>query len=141
MNFYLGKKSLERLDGVHPDLVRVVKRAITISKLDFGVTEGLRTVERQKELLAAGKSTTMKSMHIPFVSPNDPNDPRNNYSLAVDLYCRDVNGNVTWKHDWFRWVVQSMFTAAILEGVPIKAGGLWRTFQDSPHFELDLQEY
>ncbi len=132
MKFYLGKKSLERLNGVHPDLVRVVKRAITISKLDFGVTEGLRTVERQKELLAAGKSTTMKSMHLP---------KEDGHRYAIDLYCRDVNGNVTWSHAWFRWVIQAMFTAAIIEGVPIKAGGLWRTFQDSPHFELDLQEY
>jgi len=132
MKFYLGKKSLERLDGVHPDMVRVVKRAITISKLDFGVTEGLRTVERQRELLAAGKSTTMKSMHLP---------KEDGYSYAIDLYCRDVNGNVTWSHDWFRWVIQAMMTAAIIERVPIKAGGLWRTFQDSPHFEIDLQEY
>ena len=42
MSFVLGRRSLERLDGVHEDLVRVVKRAITMTRVDFGVTEGLR---------------------------------------------------------------------------------------------------
>ncbi len=60
---------------------------------------------------------------------------------AVDLYCRDDAGNVTWSHAWFRWVIQAMMTAAIIEGVPIKAGGLWRTFLDSPHTELDTDYY
>lgn len=141
MTFKLGTRSLNNLEGVHPDMVRVVKRAITLTRNDFGVTEGLRTIERQQELLEAGKSTTMKSKHLPFINPNDDKDPRNGYSLAVDLYCRDLVGLVTWEHAWFRWVVQAMFTAAIIEGVPIRAGGLWRTFQDSPHFELDFTEY
>lgn len=130
--FYLGKKSLINLELVHPDMVRVVKRAITISKNDFGVTEGARTIERQKELFDNGDSTTMNSMHLP---------KEDGYSYAIDLYCRDSSGKVTWKHEWFRWVMQAMFTAAILEGVKIKAGGLWRTFQDSPHFELDQEYY
>lgn len=130
--FKLGSKSISNLSGVHPDMVRVVNRAITLTRLDFGVTEGLRTVERQKELLKTGKSTTMKSQHLP---------KDDGYSYAVDLYCRDTSGNVTWEHSWFRWVIQAMFTAAIIEGVKIKAGGLWRTFQDSPHFEIDTKEY
>lgn len=132
MSYYLGKRSLLNLEGVHPDMVRVVKRAITLTQNDFGVTEGLRLVERQRELFDSGKSTTMKSNHL---------KQDDGYSHAVDLYCRDNNGAVTWSHAWFRLVIQAMFTAAIIEGVPIKAGGLWRTFQDSPHFELDLKEY
>lgn len=126
-NFHLGKTSLSRLEGVHPDLVRVVKRAIEVSPVDFGVTEGVRTVGKQREYLEAGKTTTMYSRHIPQAD---------GYSHAVDLYCRDSSGNVTWKHEWFRLVIQAMFTAAIELGVQIKAGGLWRTFQDSPHFQL-----
>lgn len=132
MDFYLGKTSLSNLSGVHPDLVRVVKRAITITKIDFGVTEGLRTYERQMEMLSRGKSKTKHSKHLMQAD---------GYSHAVDLYCRDNKGNVTWKYEWFRLVIQAMFTAAIIEGVMIKAGGLWRTFQDSPHFELDLTDY
>ena len=131
-NYYLGATSIKRLNGVHPDLRRVVERAITIAKNDFGVTEGKRTIERQKVYFDAGKSKTMDSMHIPKVD---------GYSHAVDLYCRNSKGQVTWEHKWFRWVIQAMMTAAILEGVPIKAGGLWRDFLDSPHFELDQEYY
>lgn len=127
--FYLGKTSLSRLEGVHPDLVRVVKRAIEITPIDFGVTEGLRTVEKQKQYVGEGKSTTMKSRHLP---------QDDGYSHAIDLYCRDTMGKVTWEHKWFRLVVQAMFTAAIELGVQIRAGGLWRTFLDSPHFELSM---
>ncbi len=132
MAYKLSNKSKQRLQGVHPDMVRVVKRAITLTRTDFGVSEGLRTSERQKELLAEGKSTTMKSNHLV---------QSDGYSHAVDLYCFDDKGEITWSHAWFRWVIQAMFTAAILEDVPIKAGGLWRTFQDSPHFELDGEYY
>jgi peptidoglycan L-alanyl-D-glutamate endopeptidase CwlK len=128
MKFKLSQRSLSRLDGVHPDLVRVVKRAIEITPIDFGVTEGLRDVETQKEYFADGKSTTMNSKHL---------KQSDGYGHAVDLYCFDNTGTVTWKLEWFRLVIQAMFTAAIEEGVKIRAGGLWRTFQDSPHFELD----
>lgn len=137
--FYLGKTSLSNLEGVHPDMVLVVKRAIQITPIDFGVTEGVRTIETQKNYVAEGSSTTMNSMHLPQKSI-DPDDSTE-YSWAVDLYCRDDKGTVTWKHEWFRLVVQAMMTAAILEGVPIKSGALWRTFQDSPHFELDRAFY
>ena len=126
-NFYLGSRSNDNLNGVHPDLVRVVELAIKITPIDFGVTEGLRDIDTQKKYLSEGKSTTMNSKHL---AQSD------GYSHAVDLYCRDNKGNVTWKHEWFRLVIQSMFTAAIALGVQIKAGGLWRTFQDSPHFEI-----
>ena len=53
MSIILGQRSLSRLEGVHPDLVRVVKKAASVlSDLDFTVLEGLRTVERQKQLVA-----------------------------------------------------------------------------------------
>ena len=64
MSFKLSQRSLDRLVGVDKDLVDVVKRAIEITTVDFGVIEGVRTVERQKELVAAGASHTMKSKHI-----------------------------------------------------------------------------
>ena len=52
-----------RLAGVHPDLVRVVRRAAE-GGVAFRVEEGLRTVKRQKQLVAAGASQTMNSRHI-----------------------------------------------------------------------------
>ncbi|MDB4306048.1 M15 family metallopeptidase [bacterium] len=127
--FYLGARSEKNLIGVHPDMVAVVRRAIQITPVDFGVTEGLRTLMQQEVYFKAGKSTTMNSKHL---------EQSDGYSHAVDLYCRDNMGNVTWEHKWFRLVVQSMFTAAIELGHKIIAGALWRTFQDSPHFELDV---
>ena len=62
--FKLGARSISNLRGVHPDLVAVVKRAITITEIDFTVTEGLRTKERQAQLVKAGASKTMNSRHI-----------------------------------------------------------------------------
>ncbi|WP_271270242.1 M15 family metallopeptidase [Aliamphritea hakodatensis] len=64
MPYQLGKQSRQRLAGVHPDLRVVVERAIQISKVDFTVLETLRTLERQRSLVAAGSSTTMKSRHL-----------------------------------------------------------------------------
>jgi len=64
MAFKLSQRSLDRLDGVKPQLVELVKRAIEITTIDFGVIEGLRSEERQKELVAKGASKTMKSKHL-----------------------------------------------------------------------------
>lgn len=65
MAFVLGSKSLANLEGVHPVLVKIVKRAIEITEQDFGVYEGVRTIERQRKLVASGASKTLNSMHIP----------------------------------------------------------------------------
>ncbi len=63
-NFRFSQRSENNLKGVNPALVQVVRRALELSIVDFGVTEGLRTVERQKELVAKGASQTMNSRHI-----------------------------------------------------------------------------
>jgi len=127
--YALGKRSLRRLTDVHPDLIAVVKRAIQLSPYDFGVTEGVRTIETQTQYVADGKSTTLNSMHLP---------QDDGFSHAVDIYVI-VDGSVTWEHKYFRKVIQAFFTAAIELGVQIEAGGLWRTFLDSPHFQLGNQ--
>ena len=64
MSYTLGKRSLQNLSGVHPDLVDVVKRAIEITEQDFSVIEGIRNINRQRELVKTGKSTTMNSRHL-----------------------------------------------------------------------------
>jgi peptidoglycan L-alanyl-D-glutamate endopeptidase CwlK len=64
MAFSLSNLSSDRLQGVHPDLVRGVERAIRITTQDFRVQEGLRTRERQAELVARGASRTMNSRHL-----------------------------------------------------------------------------
>jgi peptidoglycan LD-endopeptidase CwlK len=126
MTFVLGQRSTRALQGVHPDLARVVKRAITLTPIDFVVTEGLRTVERQKKLVAAGASKTMKSRHIT--------------GHAVDLAAY-VAGSVRWDWPLYKQLADAMKQAAALEGVPIEWGGDWRTFKDGPHFQLPHKEY
>ena len=64
MAFNLSNRSKGKLEGVHPDMVAVVERAIELTKVDFGVTYGVRTVEEQEKLVAAGRSQTMKSKHL-----------------------------------------------------------------------------
>lgn len=129
--FYLSQRSLDNLEGVHYDLVSVIERAIQISPYDFGVSEGLRTLETQKEYLESGKTTTMNSMHLP---------QEDGLSHAVDLFVI-VNGKVTWEHKHFRKVIQAIFTAAIELGVQVEAGALWRDFLDSPHIQLNQKYY
>jgi len=131
MRFQLSDRSLSRLAGVHPDLARVVERAIEITPLDFGVSEGLRSEEKQRVMMKEGRSQTMNSLHL-----KQPDG----YGHAVDLYVL-VNGSVSWEHKYFRKVIQAVFTAAIEEGVQIEAGALWRDFLDSPHIQLNQKHY
>jgi peptidoglycan L-alanyl-D-glutamate endopeptidase CwlK len=129
--YKLSIRSLTNLVGVHPDLQMVVKRAIEITQYDFGVVSGVRRLEQQKEYLAQGKTTTLKSMHLP--QPDG-------FGHAVDLVVY-VNGKPTWEHKYFRKVVQAIFTAAIELRVQVTAGALWRDFLDSPHIELNQHYY
>lgn len=127
----LSKTSLDRLVGVHPDLVRVVKTAITLTDVDFGVAAGTRDEKQQELYVQTGKSTTMNSLHLP---------QKDGFSHAVDLYAY-INGAASYDMMVFRRVIQAMFTAAIIEQVQIESGSLWRTFIDSPHFQLNRTYY
>lgn len=131
MGFRLSNNSLSKLDGVHPHLVRVVKRAIEITPYDFGITEGVRDIERQQQLLKDGKSTTLESRHL-------IQDDGNSHAIDFAVY---VNGKITWEIGYYRKVVQAFMTAAIEEGVQINSGALWRTFVDGPHIELNIKYY
>ena len=131
MTFQLSSRSLNNLEGVHPDMVKVVERGIEITPYDFGVSRGLGTIEEQREYVRTGKSTTMDSKHLPQAD---------GFSHAVDLFVI-VNGEVTWEHKYFRKVIQALFTAAIELGVQIEAGALWRDFLDSPHIQLNGKYY
>lgn len=124
MPYKLGTRSLQSLSGVHPDMVAVVKLAITITEQDFTVIEGIRNINRQRELFKAGKSTTMNSRHIT--------------GHAVDM--------VPWPVDWedlerFEVMSEAMKTAAEELDIPIVWGGDWKSFYDAPHFELDRKVY
>ena len=126
MRYQLGQRSRERLQGVHPDLVRVVERAIELTSVDFTVLEGLRTTERQKTLVAAGASKTMNSRHIT--------------GHAVDLGAY-VDGQVDWSWPLYERIAAAMKLAAKELDVAITWGGDWTSFRDGPHFELDRKVY
>lgn len=126
MSFALSQKSLDRLSGVHPDLVRVVKRAIELTDIDFAVLEGVRSKARQEQLVAAGASKTMNSRHIT--------------GHAVDLGAI-VGGSVRWDWPLYAKVAAVVKKAAAELSVPIEWGGDWRTFKDGPHFQLPFKEY
>lgn len=126
MAFRLSSRSQARLDGVHPDLIRVVKRAIQITQVDFGITEGLRTKERQKELVAKGASRTMNSRHLT--------------GHAVDVVAY-IGSEVRWDWPLYPKIAAAFRQAAKEERVPITWGGDWPKLRDGPHFELDRKAY
>lgn len=126
MSIVLGQRSLSRLEGVHPDLVRVVKRAAATSPLDFTVLEGLRTLDRQKQLMGLGATKTMNSRHLT--------------GHAVDL-APMVGGTVRWDWPLYHQLAAIVKAAAKAENVPIQWGGDWRTFKDGPHWELPWKSY
>lgn len=134
MTFNLGPKSRLKLNGVHKDLVAVVEKAITISSKDFMVIEGLRSIERQKQLYAAGKSKTLNSRHIT--------------GHAVDLAPWPTNGDfdsdgILNIADWDEYypIADAMKEAAQDLGVSLEWGGDWKGFPDGPHFQLSHRGY
>ena len=121
--YTLSARSLQRLEGVHPDLVRVVKRALEITEHDFTVIEGLRTIETQREYVAKGVSKTMNSRHLT--------------GHAVDLY---PVGRPT-PFERCPIIARAMKQAALELGVSLVWGGDWKSFVDQPHYELNRVYY
>jgi len=149
MAFKLSSRSEGRLEGINPQLIEVVKTAITLTKVDFGVTCGMRTVEEQEKLVASGASQTMKSKHLE--------------GRAVDLVAY-IGPNVTWSLNKYDEIADAMAAAAKQKGVALKWGAAWtigniadwdgsmedamntyvdvrrsqgrRPFIDAPHFEM-----
>ena len=122
-------RSLKNLAGVHPDLRRVMDRALQDSPIDFVITEGLRTKARQAELVAKGASTTMNSRHITGHAVD-----------LVPLLDLDNDGKIEAEemYSWplIRKLAVHIKAAAKAEGVPIEAGADWTRFPDGPHWQL-----
>lgn len=131
MTFKLGPTSVLRLQQVHPDLAKVVERAIVVSEIDFTVLEGARTKERQVELLGAGATTTLNSRHIPGAD---------GFARAVDLGAL-VGGKVRWDWPLYFKIADAMKAAAKELDIPLEWGGDWKKFKDGPHFQLPHKEY
>jgi peptidoglycan L-alanyl-D-glutamate endopeptidase CwlK len=126
MAYKLGVRSRLRLSGVHKDLVKVVELALTYSPHDFTITEGLRTMVRQKQLVAAGASRTLRSRHLT--------------GHAIDFAVL-IGGKVRWDWPLYPPVANAFKKAAKELDVPIIWGGDWTSLRDGPHVELDRKRY
>ena len=149
MGFKFSKRSLAKLEGVHPDLVKVITTALKLSKVDFSVIEGVRTVAQQRINVATGKSQTMNSKHL---------KQKDGYSHAVDVVPYPVN----WELDSFYPIAEAIQASAKKLNITVRWGGSWsmlnntdklpselireysnarrkagnKVFIDAPHFEL-----
>ena len=126
MTFRFSSRSLRNLEGVHPDLVAVAHRALQLTEVDFLVTEGLRTREKQIELVRAGASRTTRSRHLT--------------GHAIDVAAW-VAGEVRWDWPLYAEISRAFKQAAFELKIPIVWGGDWKSFKDGPHYELSRTEY
>lgn len=126
-NFKFSQRSENNLKGVNPDLVKVIRRTLEITSVDFIVIEGLRTQERQKQLVAEKKSQIMHSRHLT--------------GHAVDI----IPVNTTWQIDEFKPLLSSVKQASDELGIKLRFGINWKNdpslpvetkFIDAPHIEI-----
>ncbi|RGY61952.1 M15 family peptidase [Fusobacterium ulcerans] len=120
--YKFSKRSLDNLKGVDERLVKLMEEVLSISPYDFGITEGLRTIEKQKEYVRTGKSQTMNSYHLK--------------GKAVDIVVYK-DGEVTWDLKYYKEIANIVKETATEKGLKITWGGDWKTLVDGPHFQLE----
>jgi len=126
MAYSFGIKSVKKMTGVHPALKKVLYRAIEITDVDFSIIEGVRTLERQKQLVASGASKTLNSRHL------------SGHAVDIAPY---VDGEIRWDWPLYHRLAKVMKTAAKEIGVPVQWGGDWIRFKDGPHWQLPWGKY
>lgn len=124
----LDQRSLSKLAGIHPDLARVVLAAAETGGTPFIVTEGLRSPERQRDLVRSGASRTLRSRHLT--------------GHAVDL-AACIGGRISWEWRHYAGIAGAMLGAAAALGIPVEWGGeaFGPRFRDGPHFQLPWRSY
>lgn len=146
MSMTLTTRDRAALAGVHPDLVRVVERAATLTPVPFRILEGVRSLERQRDYVRRGVSRTLNSRHLKAA---------NGVGHAVDLVLAfdvdgdgDIDGSDHWANpaspqgaDAWRRLETAVKTAARNLGVAVEWGGDWRSFKDYPHWQLPWKSY
>jgi len=147
MTFKLSQRSLDKLEGVDKRLQRVVHYAIGVSKIDFGVICGLRTVEEQKALVAKGASKTMNSKHLTGDAVDLMAYVGSRGSWEINLYDEiadamreggeKVGINLRWGAAWHKPLTGWNGTAEALmnEYIDLRRSQGKRPFLDCPHFE------
>ena len=129
MSKTFSQRSIKAMVGVHPDLVKVAYRALELCDSDFTVIEGVRTLEKQREYFANGASKTMKSYHLLR---------EDGFGHALDIYPY-YDGSVQCEAPYakFKEISVAMKSAAKELGVTITWGGDWKSFQDTPHYQIE----
>ena len=126
MSLAFEKLSNRRLQGVHPDLVDVLNKAIESIDVPVLVVEGKRTKARQRQLVRRGASQTMNSRHLT--------------GHAIDLVAVDGR-KLLWGRPYYQKISEAMKSAADELNVDIDWGGDWRSFKDTPHYQLNWKAY
>lgn len=121
MMYRFSKRSYQSLTGVRPELVAVAARALAMTPIDFVVIEGLRSIDRQRELVRIGASQTMQSKHL------------NGRAIDVAAW---YEGAIRWDWPLYERIADAMLRAADDLRVPLTWGGHWTSLRDGPHFEL-----
>jgi peptidoglycan LD-endopeptidase CwlK len=145
----LSKRSLDNLAGVHPHLIRIVNRALQSSPVDFTVIEGLRTLQRQRELFSQGYTQTLSSRHFKSevsgygnavdLWPIDPDTGRLVPGRLFDANGRERENPRLW--ELYHILGPAVKAAAKAEELPIQWGGDWKSFKDGPHYQLPRNLY
>jgi peptidoglycan L-alanyl-D-glutamate endopeptidase CwlK len=130
MSLVLNRQSEARLKGVHPDLIKVIRRVQSNWKdpsLGFVITSGVRTLEEQQKLVKSGASKTLRSKHL---------KQKDGYGHAFDIAVT-LDGKVRWDWPLYDKVSKLFLNAAKAEKVKITWGGDWPRFRDGPHYQLE----
>jgi peptidoglycan L-alanyl-D-glutamate endopeptidase CwlK len=115
-----------RMAGLHPDLIRVIRRAADTTTIPFTVLEGMRTIETQRKYVARGASRTLRSRHLT--------------GHAIDI-APLIDGEVSWAWPIYHRLAPIVKAAAQAEKVAIEWGGDWVKFRDGPHWQLPWRQY
>ncbi|KAB8309399.1 MULTISPECIES: M15 family metallopeptidase [Rahnella] len=125
-HFKFSKSSEDNLKGVHPDLCIIMRKALALSPVDFGISEGLRNKKRQLELVAKGRSLTNNSRHIT--------------GHAVDIFALPNNA-ISWEFKYYQAIANIVFELSKTLSIEIEWGGKWDDLNDGTHFELSRKDY
>lgn len=126
INHEFSKTTENNLKGVHKDLIEVMRKALKLSPVDFGISEGVRNQKRQLELLASGKSLTSRIRHLT--------------GHAVDVFAV-INGTASWEFKYYQTIAAAVFQAAKDLSVDVEWGGNWTEIKDGVHFQLSRKMY
>ena len=127
----------ERLAGVHPDLVKVMKKAAESCPFDIMILEGVRSIERQRKLVDQGASQTMDGRHL------IGKDGLGHACDAAPVLDTDGDGDteISWAWPHYHVMAPYIKQAALDLGIKLYWGGDWTKFKDGPHWELPKALY